>query len=102
MGRHWKHCNCGMTIEIFFSKTTSLVRFERGVEPGLDQLCAVCMVGVERAREIRTDATVACISETPRVKVTESEEDGTGDQVLENSLASCVPHIDSVTRWRWE
>ena len=78
------------------------MRFERGIKPGLDELCAVSMVGVERVGEIRTNATVARFSQPPRVKVTESEEDGTGDQVLENSLASCVPHIDFVTRWRRE
>ena len=53
------------------------------------------MVGVEwGGRESGPD--LARLPYTLRVKVTEREEDGPGDHVLENGLASGVPHIDRV------
>ena len=74
---------------------TSLVRFESGVEPGLDELGAVSVVWVKGGRERGADEA-ALIPKTFRVKVAESEEDRAGDHVLENGLSSGVPHIDRV------
>ena len=58
---------------------TSLMRFERRVEPGLYELGAVGMVGVK----VQISAFAAArVPEMVRVKVTEREEDGAGDHVL--------------------